>query len=667
MTQYRHLLAPLDLGHITLKNRVLMGSMHTGLEETGDWNRVAEFYATRARGGVGLMVTGGMAPNREGGVFPGAAGLFTAADVANHRIVTHRVHQAGGLIAMQILHAGRYAYSRECVSASAVKSPISPFTPQELDDAGIEKQIADIVTAAQRAQEAGYDGVEVMGSEGYFLNQFLVTHVNRRTDQWGGCYENRMRLPVEVVRRVRAAVGRQFILIYRISLIDLVPDGSTWDEVVLLARAIESAGASLLNTGIGWHEARVPTIATSVPRAAFAHLTARLRPLVGIPVIASNRINTPEVAEGLLANGAADMVSMARPFLADPDFVAKAAAGRANEIAPCIACNQACLDHTFSGKLTSCLVNPRACHETVLSYDPAAVVKSVAVVGAGPAGMMAALVAARRGHRVTLFESAQAIGGQLNLARLVPGKEEFHGLVDWFATSVMQSGITLRLGVRADVQDLRGFDRVVVATGVAPRDPGIKGQEQALSYIEVLRGAPVGRRVAVIGAGGIGFDVAEFLVQGGHSATNDPALWRREWGVGDPALTRGGLATAAPDAAARQVWLLQRKAEKPGRGLGKTTGWIHRAALQMKGVKMLGGVTYRAITPEGLLISRDGVDEVLPVDSVVLCAGQVPERGLTEALTAAGIAHHVIGGADVAAELDAKRAIDQGARVAAIL
>lgn len=667
MTQYRHLLAPLDLGHITLKNRVLMGSMHTGLEETGDWNRVAEFYATRARGGVGLMVTGGMAPNREGGVFPGAAGLFTAADVANHRIVTDRVHQAGGLIAMQILHAGRYAYSRECVSASAVKSPISPFAPQELDDAGIEKQIADIVTAAQRAQEAGYDGVEVMGSEGYFLNQFLVTHVNRRTDQWGGGYENRMRLPVEVVRRVRAAVGRQFILIYRISLIDLVPDGSTWDEVVLLARAIESAGASLLNTGIGWHEARVPTIATSVPRAAFAHLTARLRPLVGIPVIASNRINTPEVAEGLLANGAADMVSMARPFLADPDFVAKAAAGRANEIAPCIACNQACLDHTFSGKLTSCLVNPRACHETVLSYDAAAVVKSVAVVGAGPAGMMAALVAAQRGHRVTLFESAQAIGGQLNLARLVPGKEEFHGLVDWFATSVMQSGITLRLGVRADVQDLRGFDRVVVATGVAPRDPEIKGQEQALSYIEVLRGAPVGRRVAVIGAGGIGFDVAEFLVQGGHSATNDPALWRREWGVGDPALTRGGLATAAPDAAARQVWLLQRKAEKPGRGLGKTTGWIHRAALQMKGVKMLGGVTYRAITPEGLLISRDGVDEVLPVDSVVLCAGQVPERGLTEAFTAAGIAHHVIGGADVAAELDAKRAIDQGARVAAIL
>jgi 2,4-dienoyl-CoA reductase (NADPH2) len=667
MTHYPHLLAPLDLGHITLKNRVLMGSMHTGLEETGDWNRVAEFYATRARGGVALMVTGGMAPNREGGVFPGAAGLFTAADVENHRVVTDRVHEAGGLIAMQILHAGRYAYSKDCVSASAVKSPISPFAPRALDEDGIETQVADIVTAALRAQQAGYDGVEVMGSEGYFLNQFLVSHVNQRSDRWGGSYENRMRLPVEVVRRVRAAVGSDFILIYRISLIDLVPDGSTWDEVVLLAQAIEAAGASLLNTGIGWHEARVPTIATSVPRGAFAHLTARLRPLVGVPVIASNRINTPDVAEGLLANGAADMVSMARPFLADPDFVVKAAAGRAAEIAPCIACNQACLDHTFSGKLTSCLVNPRACHETVLSYEPAAIVKSVAVVGAGPAGMMAAMVAAQRGHRVTLFDRAEELGGQLNLARLVPGKEEFHGLVQWFVTSVTALGISLRLGHEVGVSDVRGFDEVVVATGVAPRDPEIAGQEHALSYMDVLRGAPIGRRVAVIGAGGIGFDVAEFLVQGGHSATNDPALWRREWGVGDPGTTRGGLAEPLPDAPARQVYLLQRKAEKPGRGLGKTTGWIHRAALQMKGVKMMGGVSYRAVTPEGLLISRDGVEELLPVDAVVLCAGQVPERGLADALAAAGIAHQVIGGADVAAELDAKRAIDQGARMAALL
>ncbi len=537
---YPHLLAPLDLGHITLKNRVLMGSMHTGLEETGDWNRVAEFYATRARGGVGLMVTGGMAPNSEGGVFPGAAGLFTPQDIENHRIVTDRVHAAGGLIAMQILHAGRYAYSKDCVSASAVKSPISPFPPRELDEVGIEKQIADITTAASRAREAGYDGVEVMGSEGYFLNQFLVSHTNHRTDRWGGSFENRMRLPVEVVARVRAAVGADFILIYRISLIDLIPNGSTWDEVITLARAIGAAGASILNTGIGWHEARVPTIATSVPRAAFAHLTARLRPEVSIPVITSNRINTPDVAEALLAEGAADMVSMARPFLADPDFVAKAAAGRADQIAPCIACNQACLDHTFSGKLTSCLVNPRACHETVLSYDPAPAPKTVAVVGAGPAGMMAALVAARRGHRMVLFDRAAVLGGQLNLARLVPGKEEFNGLVDWFGASVAEAGIEVRLGQTVGVADLRGFEEVVVATGVSPRDPGIAGQERGMSYSEVLRGAKVGPRVAVIGAGGIGFDVAEFLVAGGHSVTEHPEDWRREWGVGDPGVTAGG-------------------------------------------------------------------------------------------------------------------------------
>ena len=662
---YSHLLAPLDLGHITLKNRVLMGSMHTGLEETGDWNRVAEFYATRARGGVALMVTGGMAPNAEGGVFPGAAGLFSEADIANHRVVTDRVHAAGGRIAMQILHAGRYAYSKDCVSASAVKSPISPFAPRALDEDGIEKQIADIVTAAVRAREAGYDGVEVMGSEGYFLNQFLVRHTNHRDDRWGGTYENRMRLPVEVVRRVRAAVGPDFIVIYRISLIDLVPDGSTWDEVVQLARAIEAAGATMLNTGIGWHEARVPTIATSVPRAAFAHLTGRLRPEVSIPVITSNRINTPEVAEGLLAEGMADMVSMARPFLADPDFVAKAQAGRADLIAPCIACNQACLDHTFSGKLTSCLVNPRACHETVLTYPAAEISRRIAVVGAGPAGMMTALVAAERGHQVVLFDQAQVLGGQLNLARLVPGKEEFDGLVDWFGAAIAEAGVELRLGVTAGVEDLRGFDEVVVATGVLPRDIGLSGQEGALSYIEVLHGAPVGKRVAVIGAGGIGFDVAEFLVAGGHSTTLHPKEWRREWGVGDPAEVAGGLVAPDPEAPAREVWLLQRKAEKPGRGLGKTTGWIHRAALAAKGVKMLGGISYLGIEDGGLRIMRDGVEEVLPVDSVVLCAGQVPARGLADQLAEAGIAAHVIGGADVAAELDAKRAINQGARLAA--
>ena len=667
MTPFPHLLAPLTLGSVTLKNRVLMGSMHTGLEETGDWNRVAEFYAARARGGVGLMVTGGMAPNREGGVFPGAAGLFSDKDIANHRVVTDRVHQAGGKIAMQILHAGRYAYGKECVSASPIKSPISPFVPAELDAAGIEKQIADIVTAATRAQEAGYDGVEIMGSEGYFLNQFLVTHTNRRTDDWGGSYANRMRLPVEVVARVRAAVGADSILIYRISLIDLVPNGSTWDEVVTLAQAIENAGASLFNTGIGWHEARVPTIATSVPRAAFAHLTGRLRGVVGIPVITSNRINAPDVAENLLATGMADMVSMARPFLADPDFVTKAATGRAAEIAPCIACNQACLDHTFSGKLTSCLVNPRACHETELTYPRTETPKKIAVVGGGPAGMMCAMTAARRGHQVVLFDKSPQLGGQLNLAKQVPGKEEFHGLVAWFAHEVARSGVETRLGKAADIADLAGFDDVVIATGVAPRDPQIPGQERALGYIDVLNGAAVGKSVAVVGAGGIGFDVSEFLIANGHSATLDSTLWRREWGVGDPAQTAGGLADPAPDAPARQVYLLQRKAEKPGRNLGKTTGWIHRAALAAKGVKMLGGVSYDRITDEGLWITINGEAQLLSVDDVVLCAGQLPERGLYDRLQAAGISAHIIGGADVASELDAKRAIDQGARLAARL
>ena len=671
MSQYPNLLAPLDLGHVVLPNRVLMGSMHTGLEETGDWNRVAEFYATRARGGVGLMVTGGMAPNREGGVFPGAAGLFTATDIANHRIVTDRVHDGGGRIAMQILHAGRYAYGKDCVSASAIKSPISPFPPRELDEDGIEKQIADIVTAAVRAREAGYDGVEVMGSEGYFLNQFIVRHTNRREDGWGGAYENRIRLPVEVVRRVRAAVGPDFIIIYRISLIDLVPEGSTWPEVVQLAKAIEGAGASLLNTGIGWHEARVPTIATSVPRRAFAWLTGRLRPEVGIPVITSNRINTPEVAEAVLAEGCADMVSMARPFLADPDFVAKAASGRARQIAPCIACNQACLDHTFSGRLTSCLVNPRACAETELAYAPATVRKSVAVVGAGPAGMTAAITAAQRGHRVVLFEAGNQVGGQLNLAKQVPGKEEFHGLVDWFAAMLASAGVDLRLNTPATVATLQGFDEVIIATGVTPRDPGIPVDPgaQVLGYIDVLQGAPVGQSAVVVGAGGIGFDVAEYLVHHGTSPTEDLALWLKEWGVADPAQARGGLAPQGPqpEAPARQVTLVQRKAEKPGRGLGKTTGWIHRASLQMKDVEMRGGMTYRRITADGLEVDTRQGPELLAADTVVLCTGQEPRRDLADALIAAGITPHVIGGADVAAELDAKRAIDQAARLAARL
>ena len=507
MTQYPHLLTPLDLGFTTLKNRVLMGSMHTGLEETKDWNRVAEFYATRARGGVSLMVTGGMAPNPEGGVFPGAAGLYTPEDITNHQIVTDRVHDADGKIAMQILHAGRYAYSPSCVGPSAIKSPISPFPPTELDAAGIEKQISDIVTAASRAQEAGYDGVEVMGSVGYFLNQFLVTHTNKRTDEWGGSYENRMRLPVEVVRRVREAVGADFIVIYRLSMIDLLPNGSTWEEVVQLAKAVEAAGATILNTGIGWHEARIPTIATSVPRRAFTWVTKKLMGEVQIPIITSNRINMPEVAESVLADGSADMVSMARPFLADADFIAKAAAGKSAEIAPCIACNQACLDHTFSGKLSSCLVNPRACHETELTIEPAAVIKKVAVVGAGPAGLSAALTAADRGHNVTIFDKADELGGQLNMAKQVPGKEEFWGLVDYYRTMVAKSDITLQLGAAATPDMLGDFDDIIIATGVAPRNPHIPGQDgpNVLSYIDVLRGkAKVGQNVAIVGAGGIG-------------------------------------------------------------------------------------------------------------------------------------------------------------------
>ena len=672
MTDYPHLFRPLDLGHVTLPNRVLMGSMHTGLEELGDFDRVATYYARRAEGGVALMVTGGMAPNREGGVMPGAAGLFTDKDMANHGRVTQAVHDAGGRIAMQILHAGRYAYSPECVAPSPVKSPISPFPPRELDEEGIEKQIADIVEAARRAQSVGYDGVEVMGSEGYFLNQFVVTHTNKRTDRWGGSYENRMRLPVEVVRRVREAVGPDFIVIYRLSMIDLVPNGSTWDEVVQLGQAIENAGASILNTGIGWHEARIPTIATSVPRGAFTWVTKKLMGQVGIPVITSNRINTPEVAEQVLAEGCADMVSMARPFLADPDFVKKAAAGTPHVIAPCIACNQACLDHTFEMKIASCLVNPQAAHETELVYEPASAPKTIAVVGAGPAGMSTAIVAAGRGHKVTLFDRADQIGGQLNMAKQIPGKEEFHGLVEWFGTMLTETGVTVRLGVTADAEMLAGFDEVVIATGVLPRDPGIETLGgDVVSYVDVLTGRKTaGRRVAIIGAGGIGFDVAEFLTHEGESPTENLGAWLEEWGVADPGEHRAGLAPEGPKPAPspREVSLFQRKAERPGKRLGKTTGWIHRASLQMKGVKMVGGVSYDRIDADGLHLTRqDGTREVVPCDTVVLCAGQLSERSLADALEAAGRTCHVIGGADVAAELDAKRAIDQGARLAAAL
>ncbi|MDF3414693.1 NADPH-dependent 2,4-dienoyl-CoA reductase [Sulfitobacter sp. M57] len=675
MSSYPHMLAPLDLGFTTLKNRVLMGSMHTGLEETKDWNRVAEFYATRARGEVGLMVTGGIGPNPEGSVAFGAAMMVSDEDVKNHSIVTKRVHEAGGKIAMQILHAGRYAFSPDCVAPSAIKSPISMFAPKELDEAGIEKQIADIAACAGRAKDAGYDGVEVMGSEGYFLNQFLVTHTNKREDRWGGSYENRMRLPIEVVKRVRETVGEDFIIIYRLSMIDLVPNGSTYDEVAQLAVEIEKAGATIINTGIGWHEARIPTIATSVPRAAFAWVTKNLMGKVSIPLITSNRINTPEVAEDVLADGCADMVSLARPMLADPDFVRKAMDNEAKQIAPCIACNQACLDHTFSGKISSCLVNPRACYETELTLDAVETPKTIAVVGAGPAGLSAALAAAERGHKVTVFDRASEIGGQLNLAKQVAGKEEFWGFVDWYRTMVDKMGVAVNLNTEVSANDLDGFDEVIIATGVVPRDPQIPDQNagNVVSYIDVLNGtAKVGQKVAVIGAGGIGFDVSEHLVHEGESTTLNLPEWMREWGVSDPAEHRSGLAPEGPQPhkAAREVTMLQRKTTKVGKGLGKTTGWIHRASLTMKEVKMIAGVNYEKIDSEGLHVSFGEAREnptLVEADTIVLCAGQLSDRSLADALEAKGKSCHVIGGADVAAELDAKRAIDQGTRLAAAL
>jgi 2,4-dienoyl-CoA reductase (NADPH2) len=675
MSSYPHMLAPLDLGFTTLKNRVLMGSMHTGLEETKDWNRVAEFYAERARGEVGLMVTGGIGPNPEGSVAHGAAMMVSDEDVKNHSVITQRVHEAGGKIAMQILHAGRYAFTPECVAPSPVKSPISMFAPKELDEDGIEKQIADIAACAGRAKQAGYDGVEVMGSEGYFINQFLVTHTNKRTDRWGGSYENRMRLPIEIVKRVRETVGEDFIIIYRLSMIDLVPNGSTYEEVVQLAQEIEKAGATIINTGIGWHEARIPTIATSVPRAAFAWVTKKLMGKVGIPLITSNRINTPEVAEEVLATGCADMVSLARPMLADENFVKKAMEGKSAQIAPCIACNQACLDHTFGGKISSCLVNPRACYETELKIEPVSDARKIVVVGAGPAGLSAALTAAERGHDVTIFDKASEIGGQLNLAKQVAGKEEFFGFVDWYRTMVDERGITVKLNTEVSANDLDGFDEVIIATGVVPRDPQIPGQNsgKVVSYIDVLNGtAKVGQRVAVIGAGGIGFDVSEHLVHDGDSTTLDLPEWMKEWGVADPAEHRAGLAPEGPQphAPARQITMLQRKTSKPGKGLGKTTGWIHRASLTMRDVKMIAGVNYEKIDADGLHISFGEAREnpqLIEADTIVLCAGQLSERSLADALEAKGKTCHVIGGADVAAELDAKRAISQGTRLAAAL
>ncbi len=670
---YPHLLQPLDLGFLVLPNRVLMGSMHLGLEEVpGGFARMAEFYRERARGGAALIVTGGIAPNAEGRLAPGAAMLANENEVAQHRLVTGAVHAEGGRIALQILHAGRYGSHQDIVAPSPVQAPISPIAPRELSDAEIEQTIEDYVRTARLAQEAGYDGVEIMGSEGYLINEFIVRHTNRRDDRWGGDYENRVRFPVEIVRRIREAVGERFIIIYRLSMLDLVPDGSTLDEVIRLAHLVEGAGATILNTGIGWHEARIPTIASSVPRGAFAWVTKRLMGGVSIPLVTTNRINTPETAERLLANGSADMVSLARPFLADPEFVRKAAEGAPERINTCIGCNQACLDHTFAGLITSCLVNPRAAHETEIVIAPAAVRKRIAVVGAGPAGLACATTAASRGHEVTLFEAADEIGGQLNVALQVPGKSEFRETLRYFANRLAETGVAVRLGHRADADELAtgGFDEVVLATGVHPRTPEIPGLEHpsVLTYLDVLREkTPVGERVAVLGAGGIGFDVAEYLTSDEPEDPADVAGFLAHWGVDPQYALAGGLAEPVEESPRRSVVMLQRKTTKLGAGLGRTTGWIHRTELARRGVRMVPGVEYRRIDDAGLHARIDGEDRLIEVDTIVLCTGQDPNRTLHAALTERGIPAHLIGGADMASELDAKRAIDQGTRLAVAL
>ncbi|EEN84904.1 NADPH-dependent 2,4-dienoyl-CoA reductase [uncultured Rhodococcus sp.] len=671
-TQFPRLLEPLDLGFTTLKNRVVMGSIHTGLEDRAkDTDRLAEYFAERARGGVGLIITGGYAPNRTGWLLPFGAKLTNRIEARRHRRITKAVHEAGGKIAMQILHAGRYSYQPFSVSASSIKAPINPFRPRKLTGRGVRWQIRNYVRCARLAKSAGYDGVEIMGGEGYFINQFLCERTNKRTDQWGGSSENRRRMAVEIVRRTRKAVGPNFIIVFRLSMADLVEGGQTWDEIVSLAKEVEAAGATIINTDIGWHESRVPTIVTSVPRAAFVDITSKLEKHVDIPVAASNRINMPETAEEILNRGDAQLISMARPMLADPDWVNKAERGASDEINTCIACNQACLDHAFVHKQVSCLLNPRAGRETTLILSPTRRTKNLAVVGAGPAGLSAALNLAQRGHSVTLFEASDKIGGQFGIAQLIPGKEEFAETIRYYTRMLDVAGVTVKLETRVAPADLIGsFDEVVVATGVTPRVPKIPGIEnpKVLTYAEVVReGKPVGKSVAVIGAGGIGVDVSEFLTHP-TSPTLHLKEWKQEWGVTEPEMAPGALTTPVPELSEREVYLLQRKPGRIGAGLAKTTGWVHRAALKNKGVHELSGVNYERIDDAGLHITFGEKHEkprLLEVDTIVICAGQESVRDLVDELTVAGVVTHIIGGADVAGELDAKRAIEQGTRLAA--
>ena len=672
MSDYPHLLAPLDLGFTTLKNRVLMGSMHVGLEEApGGYERMAAFYAERTKGGVGLIVTGGISPNDAGLTFAGGNKLDTRQEAEKHKVVTQAVHDAGGKIALQILHTGRYSYQPDIVAPSAIQAPINPSKPHALTSAEVQQTIADFVNCAKLAQYAGYDGVEIMGSEGYLINEFIVARTNHRDDEWGGSYENRIRFPIEIVKRTRAEVGENFIIIYRLSMLDLVEGGSSFEEVVQLAQAIEKAGATIINTGIGWHEARIPTIATKVPRAAFTWVTEKLKGLVKVPLITSNRINTPEMAEHVLAAGHADMVSMARPMLADAFFVQKAEQGRSDEINTCIGCNQACLDHIFSMKIASCLVNPRACHETELIFKEATQTKKIAVIGAGPAGLSFATYAAERGHQVTIFEASNQIGGQFNIAKTIPGKEEFYETLRYFKRQIeLQPNIKLVLNHTASFEQLLNadFDDVVVATGVNPRQLDIAGinHPKVLSYIEVLKERkPVGQRVAIIGAGGIGFDTAEYLSHEGESGSLNPEKFYDEWGIDTNYAHVGGLKAAKVEESPREIYLLQRKASSVGAGLGKTTGWIHRTGLKNRDVKMIAGASYDLIDDQGLHITVNGQSTVLEVDHVVICAGQESYTAMYEQLQAAGKNVHLIGGAKEAGELDAKRAIRQGAELAA--